>query len=432
MAYNELIKNYEKIRSFLRDFYVFGFRGRGDYTEKSGRSYDDERRRIESWMGEHTYSRKDPDGKKTFISIDSRVSSHNPLYNSLKAKSFTDGDITLHFILMDILFFSDRSLCLGDITDKIYSDYLGKFDDPAFFDDSTVRKKLKEYVDEGLIKMEKRGKTAYYSRTEEIQDTLSLISQDALDFFSEVSPCGVVGSFLLDKFPKRDSCITFKHHYITHAPDSEILCRLFEAIGQKHCVIITNKGKRSSTPADSVITPLKIYASVQNGRQYLLAYHHESRQINTYRIDYIKSVTRGEPSPYFDSQKKKLSELESYVWGVNVIMLHGAPRLEHVEFTVRAEHYEEYIVNRLQREKRCGTVEQVSENIWKFSADVFDTYELVTWIRTFICRITSLSFSNKLLENQFKSDILEMARQYGIEIPENGDVADPKKTEGQA
>ena len=34
----------------MRDFYVYGFKSRDDYTKKSARSYDDERRRIESWL----------------------------------------------------------------------------------------------------------------------------------------------------------------------------------------------------------------------------------------------------------------------------------------------------------------------------------------------------------------------------------------------
>ncbi len=39
-----------------------------------------------------------------FIEIDTRHISKNPLYKSLKAKSFTDKDITLHFIIFDILY----------------------------------------------------------------------------------------------------------------------------------------------------------------------------------------------------------------------------------------------------------------------------------------------------------------------------------------
>ncbi len=104
MAYSELIKNFEKIRSYMRDFYVYGFKSRKEYDAKSARSYDDERRRIESWLGEYMRFTKTRDGKSVFLSVDSRVTKHNPFYKAWKAKSFTDGDITLHFIVFDILY----------------------------------------------------------------------------------------------------------------------------------------------------------------------------------------------------------------------------------------------------------------------------------------------------------------------------------------
>ena len=46
MAYNELIKNFEKVRAYMREFYVYGFKSRTEYDAKSARSYDDERRRL--------------------------------------------------------------------------------------------------------------------------------------------------------------------------------------------------------------------------------------------------------------------------------------------------------------------------------------------------------------------------------------------------
>ena len=103
MAYSELIKDFGRIRDYMREFFVYGFKSRDEYTRKSSRSYDDERRRLASWLGDYMQFRQNPDGKNVFISIDSRVSRHNPLYKAWKTKSFTDGDITLHFILFDIL-----------------------------------------------------------------------------------------------------------------------------------------------------------------------------------------------------------------------------------------------------------------------------------------------------------------------------------------
>lgn len=42
MAYSELVKNFNKIRDYMREFYVYGFKSRDEFTKKSARSYDDE------------------------------------------------------------------------------------------------------------------------------------------------------------------------------------------------------------------------------------------------------------------------------------------------------------------------------------------------------------------------------------------------------
>lgn len=113
MAFNELIKNFDNIRLLMRDFYVFGFRSRADFADKSARSYDNERRRIESWLGEYMYFRQNTGGKNCFISVDSRKIWHNPFYKALKAKSFTANDIMLHFFLLDILQPGENLLCVS-------------------------------------------------------------------------------------------------------------------------------------------------------------------------------------------------------------------------------------------------------------------------------------------------------------------------------
>ena len=206
MAYSELIKNFNKIRDYMRDFYVYGFKSRDDYTKKSARSYDDEKRRIESWLGDYMKFHQTADGKNVFLSIDSRVTRHNPLYKAWKTKSFTDRDITLHFIVMDILS-NGQELSLGDIAYQV-DEYLAEFEHARVFDISTIRKKLNEYVKEGLLVRRKSGKTMLYSRTEEFE----MPSRDVLDFFSETAPCGVIGSFLEDKTNNIADHFVFKHH----------------------------------------------------------------------------------------------------------------------------------------------------------------------------------------------------------------------------
>ena len=409
MAYSELIKNFNRIRDYMREFYIYGFKSRDEYNKKSARSYDDERRRLESWLGDYMQFRQTPEGKNVFLSIDSRVSHHNPLYTAWKAKSFTDGDITLHFIIFDILHSPEVVLSLNEITNAI-DKYLDSFSKPRMFDASTVRKKLNEYISEGIVVSEKQGKTMYYRRAE----ASGPFDSNALDFFSEVAPCGVVGSYLLDKQDAHNEHFAFKHHYITGAMDSEILCALFIAMSEKRNITLETINRHKDRISENHVVPLRIMISVQSGRQYLMAYAPRFKRITSFRTDNIVSVKLDDVSDRFDELREKLDGMVPHMWGVSTQSTSGQ-RMEHVEFTVKYADNEKHIHGRLEREKRCGTVEKTDNNTSRFSADVFDASELVPWIRTFICRITEYSFSNKDLEAQFKEDIEEMYRLYGLE-----------------
>lgn len=408
MAYSELVKNFNRIRDYMREFYVYGFKSRDEYTRKSARSYDDERRRLESWLGDYMRFRQTAEGKNVFISIDSRVSGHNPLYKAWKTKSFTDGDITLHFLIFDILSSPEISLTIGQITEQI-DEYLSTFSEAKMFDESTVRKKLKEYTSEGLLVAEKKGKIVCYRRSEEI----SLPDADVLDYFSEVLPCGVIGSFLLDKVDSHEKHFAFKHHYITGAMDSEVLYTLFVAIREKRSITLETINREKDRITENHVVPLKVMISVQNGRQYLMAYAPRFKRVTSFRTDNIISVKPDEVSERFDELQKKLEGMLIHTWGVSTQSRFG-DRMEHVEFTVRYADNEQHIRKRLEREKRCGTVEHLDNNTSRFSADVFDASEMIPWIRTFICRITDIHFSNTELEKQFKADIKEMYALYGL------------------
>ena len=71
--YKELIKNFNNLRSYLRDFFVYGFCSRNDYastlSSKSARTYDNERRRIESYLKDYIESTYQSHEKQTAIII---------------------------------------------------------------------------------------------------------------------------------------------------------------------------------------------------------------------------------------------------------------------------------------------------------------------------------------------------------------------------
>ncbi|MBQ4353408.1 MAG: WYL domain-containing protein [Clostridia bacterium] len=425
MAFSERIKNFERIRDYMREFFLYGLRSRSEYGRRSLRSYDDEKRRVESWLGGYMGFRRNADGKNVFLSIDSRAEEHNPLYKAWKTSSFTDGDITLHFILFDILADPGTAKTVSELAEEIDRDYLSGFEEPMLFDESTIRKKCREYTALGLLAAEKSGRQVYYRRTETAD--LSPLA-DAIDFFSEAAPCGVIGSYLLDRMEPHRSVFSFKHHYITQTMDSDILACLLDAMAEKREAVIRNCSRTAGRETEMTVVPLRIFVSTQNGRQYLLAYHRAYRRMQSFRLDYITEVRAEDTAADFDDLREKLSSMQSSVWGVSCRGEQFGK--EHIAFTVQVGEGEEYIAARLEREKRGGTVEKIDEHTYRFSADIYDTGEMIPWIRTFLCRIVSLEFSNQALEAQFRRDTAAMCRLYGLE-PEMRDKKSGE-TEGSA
>ena len=219
----------------------------------------------------------------------------------------------------------------------------------------------------------------------------------------------------MDKSEADTDAFTFKHHYITGAIDSGVLAALFTAMREKRAMTISNLSRRKDLPRRNRIIPLRVFISVQSGRQHLIAYLPEYNHFQSYRVDYLSNVKLEDPTPRFDELRAELDRMQSKMWGVNVKRgKWGVDNLEHVDFTIRVGEDEDYIVRRLEREKRMGKVEKLDEHTYRFTADVYDTSEMVPWIRTFICRIDKMNFSNCAVENKFKSDLEAMYRMYGI------------------
>ena len=383
MAYSELIKNLNTIRTYIRSFYIYGFHSRGDFSAKSPRTYDDEKRRLENYLSGYMAFRLDENGKVSFVSIDSRRTVHNPLYRIFKAKSFTDMDISLHFILLDVLS-QEKSLTIPQILDEI-----------------------------GLITAHKCGKSLRYERAGDIaRDGLF----DALHFFSEIAPCGVAGSFLLDTCPEKDDAdvLRFKHHYITASIESDFLETAFTAIREHRFLLIEQKRSENARMVQNEIVPLMIFSSVQSGRMYLMAYRLRGKYFLALRFDYIVSMKLGGIYAGFSQKRAEFEGLRKNMFGVSLKQnkRHNDTQTEHITFRVVFGGGEAFVYHRLLREKRCGSVTLLDENTAQFDADVFDVQEIIPWARTFISRITLFDCTDKSVVRRFYRDIRAMSRLY--------------------
>ena len=406
MAYKELIKDFGRIRDYMRAFYIYGFMHREEFDAKSARSYDNERRRIESWLGEYVSFRQDEDGKAVFLSVASRDVAGNPLYKAFKAKTFTANDIMLHFYLMDIL--DEQTMSVKEIIDCITEEYLDELELDWTNDESTVRKKLNEYVSLGIIDKKKCGREVVYTRAAQDIDLENW--KEAVAFFSETAPVGVVGSYVLDQLNSVPDHYRFKHHYMLHALDSEILCKLLWCMGEQTSVRLQLKGGTDSGLHSSVAYPFKIYVSTQTGRQYLLAYVYNREEFKFFRLDNVISCETDDFKGNPDVCRALYEKEKDHLWGVSY---GDHETLDHLEMVIRMEDHEYFIAERLQREKRSGRLEKMDANLWRYSIDVFDAMEMMPWIRTFIGRIVEFHCSDARVEERFYDGICEMCRMYG-------------------
>jgi DNA-binding transcriptional ArsR family regulator len=385
----------------MREFFVYGFKNRDEMGGKSARSYDNERRRIESWLADYMSFRQDANGKNVFISVDTRAVARNPLYQAWKAKSFTKNDITLHFWLLDVLSPSEPKPLAG-ILDVFDGEYLPRFPNADPIDESTLRKKLKEYVDLGLILAEMQGKQMVYRLPEDNVDLQSW--EDAVNFFAEAGPLGVIGSYIKDKFVTSADFFCFKHNYLLFAPDSGIMLDLLMAINEHKRAELELVGDKLLT-----VLPLKIFISTQGGRQYVAASSLQGKRAAFFRLDSIRKVKLLDAVPDYDAYAAAFEDYRSRLWGVAA----GDSHLEHIEMTLKIGETERHIAHRLEREKRCGLVDQLNDTHWRFTADVYDAQEMMPWLRTFIGRIETLSCSNRTVENRFEADLAAMTALYG-------------------
>ncbi len=407
--FKELIKSFARSREYIHDFFVYGFKTRDDFTDKSRRTYDNERRRIESWLWKYIHTNYTQKGKNISLVMDSRLLDTNPLYRAWKTKSFTTNDIMLHFYLPGCL---DGSI--GKTAEEITDLMLDKY---GFLSDvQLVRRKCNEYVKEGLLDRTKSKKQVIYKKNPSFNELFNGFkpAADALCFYKMVSPLGIIGDTILDTISARNTIFHVKHCFFVHTLEDEILLGLLSAMHGRQYVTIHLKSSRNSRQQVITILPMMIFTSTRTGRRYLCTYNTNSKRFFCLRMDYIKKIQPGGVSPVYDKARKQLSDNQDKAWGVsfqNKTNLH----MHSLELVLYIDTEKEpFVLKRLYREGKGGNVSQTGPNTFTYTTQVFDANEMLPWIRTFTGRIIKLETTHPGLKNLFMYDMEEMYKMYGI------------------
>ena len=454
--FQELIKNFNKCRDYVRDFFVYGFKSRQDFTSdrKSARTYDNERRRIESWLGdyvEEALSEQDTKSRVKSISLqlDSNLLNTNPLFSVWKTKSFTNNDILLHFYLLDIL--RKQSYSASELAEILSQDY------EMAVDTQLVRRKCNEYVKEGILATTKSGKSLLYSlgltweelceNTADHTDTgdksLREPLSDVISFMQLSAPFGYVGNTILDKISHKNESFRVKHGFPAFTLEEEITYALL--LAKKNHRYVKMEIQSSRRPNDSLTLcgiPLRIFVSARTGRRYICIYRITNNSFNTNKIKYhfrcvrldqiksVKELTSRDRSKQeweqietatssFSEMEEKLARNLPYIWGVSF----SGSRTKVVLTLNIQEQSEQFILTRLAREGKGGTMTKLRENTFLFETIVQDAQEMFPWLRTFIGRIVDLRFyqldssqnpgtENHLLRRHFFDDINALYQIY--------------------
>ncbi|MEO1769266.1 WYL domain-containing protein [Candidatus Enterococcus ferrettii] len=395
--FQELVKQFSTLRSYTREFLIYGFKSREEITLSSPRTYDNERRRLESLLQDYVEVQT-VNNKKIYRLVLPANQADNPLHCLWQTKSFTRNDIFLHFVLLDILA-SQKKLTVNELVQQVDS-YLEVFKDDYLIDSLTIRNKLNEYAELGILSKAKEGKQWFYSLEEEINFTPQQLR--AIQFYKETAPMGVIGDLLLKRISPPDSPFCFKHKYDSQTLDSELLLTLLQAIKQQQRVQLTKVNG-----VELSLTPLKVYSSCESGRQYLVGIH--SGKLYSLRLDYLEKGRLLGKAENYQQGLDKLAAAEKTAWNCSFTMTRT------VNYRILLHLPEPYLYQRLLREKRQGSVTPLGDSLYEFSIDLIDPKGMEPWLRTWIGRIVQINSPNRTWENQFWKDVSAMNHLYGLE-----------------
>jgi hypothetical protein len=399
--FNELIKEFNTIRSYARDFYINGFKQREDFDEKSLRSYDNERRRIESYLHPYIQWEQTAQGKTIRLDLKQEQLNTNPFFKLWQTKSFTKNDIFLHFVLLDCLTRFD-TLSLSELTELIHQDYLSLFENAPILSEITVRNKLKEYCQIGILHETEKDKRRSYQFVSPIKLNEKMIP--VLHFYKEIFPGGVIGQFLLDQIDTPSaSPFLFKHHFIVHSLDELVVLKCLTAITEKRTLHII---KYNNKPVS--FSPFSLYISTETGRQYLVGFIHK-KLLTSIRIDTIKELSLGKEIKNYLELAERFSKLKNTSWNAsfNRNSLKYLGVLLYIE-----EGKEEYLLTRINREKRMGTWRRIDESTVLFEIELLDLFAINPFLRTFMGRIISIESTDEKWKHLFIHDMKEMIALY--------------------
>lgn len=294
-------------------------------------------------------------------------------------------------------------------------------------EDRMFRYKMNELQQLGIIDVDVLAGQTYYSLS---KNNLSSAAgeepdfivrfRDMVTFFSNTSPLGAIGTYLLYRLPRSD-CFTikYKHNYLQRVLcDYNLIDLLYALRFQKALVVeYRNATVDKMEHLEIVCLPLEIRESVTDGRQHLIFYHPILRSVSALRVDFIDSislVSLEAPPSYLSEDLERARALIAGTWGTGFSDYHSGnvkvmPNLKTITILIEWDPEENFILERLRREIRGkGHIEKAKikghDSCLQVIAHVVNPNDMLQWLRSYTTRVISVIIDNEEA-SQFKKGV---------------------------
>ena len=414
VSYKKTFKNYNRLRDFIRNVFLYGCRNRKDYLElniKKSRTYDDFIRILSDCLGTEFIKRNTSGHTKNLsFANDMYQNPYNFLIRTYFNKTLNKNTYCM-IIVMQILAAARTPLSTQEINDNVpgfkpYSDV-----DDIVYNEKIIETLNYTAINRALIDLLKTGliikKGKKYSTATNILENLTLSEikelAAACTFYTNITPVSVPGYYFTDTL-KRFAAYKFKYtlneaNYwqyrgcnLIQIVDDEIICVILQAIRNNKNIKFVYRNQAESVTA----TPIAIASDYPYGRTYLI-----TKQGIIYRIDKIQTITPIEKDRLNVTASGKTSNNKT----IDLI------------FTFTSEDNPReviFIKDRLEKEAAWMKIDKLSDDCYRYTAQVQDAVKFAPWIRTFHKYVSLGKTSDQELAARLIDDRKKALANYGI------------------
>jgi predicted DNA-binding transcriptional regulator YafY len=422
---DNFIKDYEKIRPILREFFLYGCFSRDDFAMSKicARKYDNELRIIRNTLPPETMEEAIVDKKKYVrLMYDMFRMKGNFLHSTFRIKELDTRGVALFLHVLQCL-----ALYPGMKRTEIYDQL------PVTVDYATLFRHLQSFCKMGILQEKRIKNTSYYYISDPFENftqTDFLTLYEGVLYFANVLPLSIPGYTLLDAmrayaYSKGWSIgpdnipFQFKNLHMQRVLDEEEMWFLLQAIHQRSIVSFEYCRSHRIGEAQKIdwitvehIAPIKILSDDFYGRRTLIGAllddHHKIRSFRLERIRKLKcSGSLAESEDYTQNYARYIH----HSWCFSGREKASPLIMVELKFHLNPEN-EAAILQRVRREGRHGAFKKIGEYCWLYQIQVKDSREMKPWIRSFTGYVEVMPSDQHHLRSDMQAEQKELSAYY--------------------